>query len=81
MYITYEELRKIKHALPHGSVHLIAKQLNYKEQSIRNFFGAKKGNRIEATGIHRQPGPDGGIYYIEDSRVIDLAKSMINSQS
>ena len=42
MYITFNELRKIKHSLPTGSVKIIAKEVGTDEQSVRNYFGAKK---------------------------------------
>ena len=42
MNITFEELRRIKHALPTGSVKRIADELNIEEQTVRNYFGAKK---------------------------------------
>ena len=42
MYITFDELRDIKHKLPTGSVKLIAEKLNIDEQTVRNYFGASK---------------------------------------
>ena len=42
MYITFKELRNIKHSLPTGSVARIASELNIEEQTVRNYFGAKK---------------------------------------
>lgn len=78
MYITFDELRDIKHKLPTGSVKLIAEKLNIDEQTVRNYFGASKyedDNSIP--GIHIQPGPNGGIVHIEDTSILDLAKSLI----
>jgi hypothetical protein len=40
MNITFEELRRIKHALPSGSIARIAQELNLEEQTVRNYFGA-----------------------------------------
>ena len=81
MNITYEKLREIKHKLPTGSIKKIAAQLNLEEQTVRNYFGAKKYNDGEVAGVHIQPGPDGGIVHLDDSRIIDLAMSMIGSES
>jgi len=77
MYITFKELRDIKHSLPTGSVARIAQELNLEEQTVRNYFGAKKYEDGEIVGIQVQPGPDGGIVHIEDTRIFDLAKRII----
>ncbi len=58
MNITFKELRNIKHSLPTGSVRQIAKELDVEEQTIRNYFGAKKYNNGAIAGKHIQPGPD-----------------------
>ena len=42
MYITFKELRNIKHSLPTGSIARIANELKMEEQTVRNYFGAKK---------------------------------------
>jgi len=60
MNITFDELRRIKHALPTGSVSRIASELNIEEQTVRNYFGAKKYENGEVVGCHIEPGPEGG---------------------
>lgn len=77
MYITFKELRNIKHSLPTGSVSRIATELKIEEQTVRNYFGAKKykGGAIADLAVH--PGPDGGFVQIEDTRIIDLAKKIL----
>ncbi len=78
MYITFDELREIKHKLPTGSVKLIAEKLNIDEQTVRNYFGAAKyEDDSSIPGIHIQPGPNGGIVHIEDTSILDLAKALI----
>ncbi len=78
MYITFNELRKIKHSLPTGSVKRIAEELNTDEQSVRNYFGAMKyNNEGEIVGKHIQPGPDGGIVNLEDTTILDLARKIL----
>ncbi len=78
MYITFNELRKIKHSLPTGSVKKIAGELGVEEQAVRNYFGAQKyDNDGEMVGKHVQPGPNGGIVNLEDTKILDLAKKIL----
>lgn len=81
MNITFNELRKIKHSLPTGSISRMAKELNLDEQTIRNYFGAKKYENGAIVNEHVQPGPDGGIVYIEDTTILDLAKKILEENS
>ncbi len=78
MHITFEELRRIKHNLPTGSIHRIAETLNVEEQTVRNYFGASKYQNGGIVGKHIQPGPDGGFVLLEDTKILNLAKNMIN---
>jgi len=78
MNITFEELREIKHQLPTGSISKIANELDMDEQTVRNFFGAKKSEQGDIVGWHLQPGPHGGIMNIKDSTILDVAKRMIS---
>lgn len=78
MNITFEELRRIKHLLPTGSIKLIATEMNMEEQAVRNYFGANKYHDAdEIVNTHYQPGPDGGIVHLEDTRILDLANKII----
>ena len=79
MHISFKELRNIKHSLPTGSVAKIASQLEIEEQTVRNFFGAKKFDNGQSTGWHLQPGPDGGIMDIKDTTILEAAKKIIQS--
>ncbi len=81
MNITYDELREIKHRLPTGSISRIAKTLNLDEQTVRNYFGAKKYMDGSIVGKHIQPGPQGGIVSLEDTVILDLAKKIIQESS
>lgn len=78
--ITFSELRQIKHKLPEGSVKRIANELNISEQSVRNYFGAKKFEDQRIMGWHLQPGPKGGIIKINDTKILELAKNIINEE-
>lgn len=80
MHISFKELRDIKHQLPTGSVSKIASELNLKEQTVRNFFGAKKYDEGKVAQWHLQPGPDGGIMTINDTTILDVANRMIQEK-
>ncbi len=77
MNITFDELRRIKHALPTGSVSKIAAELNIEEQTVRNYFGAKKYENGEVVGCHIEPGPDGGIVHLDDDKIFKVAKRIL----
>ncbi len=77
MYITFQELRQIKHSLPTGSVKRIADDLNVEEQTVRNYFGAMKYKDGRIVGKHIQPGPDGGYVDLEDDTILKAARKII----
>lgn len=77
MNITFEELRRIKHSLPTGSIHRIAKELSIDEQTVRNYFGAGKYQEGQLVEWHREPGPGGGIVHLEDTTILDRALQII----
>ncbi len=77
MNITFSELRQIKHSLPTGSVSAIAQELGIDEQTVRNFFGAKKYENGQIVGKHIQPGPDGGIVALEDDTILKVARRIL----
>ncbi len=73
MNIWFNDLRRIKHSLPTGSVSRIANELHIEEQSVRNFFGSRHGGNQPLHGWHLEPGPNGGIVQVEDTTVLDAA--------
>ena len=77
MNITFEELRKIKHQLPTGSISKIANDLSLDEQTVRNYFGANKFSDGDFVGKHIEPGPNGGIVNIEDDQILTAAKKIL----
>ena len=79
MYITFNELRKIKDSLPHGSMKTIADKLNLSEDSVRNYFGGSNYNSGTCADIHVEQGPDGGVVQIQDSTILDMAKNILES--
>ncbi|HRO07760.1 MAG TPA: DNA-binding protein [Saprospiraceae bacterium] len=78
MNITFDELRRIKHALPTGSVSRLATELDMEEQTIRNYFGAKKYENGEIVGCHIEPGPDGGIVQLDNDIILNAAKRILS---
>ena len=80
MNITFNSLRRIKHALPTGSISRIASDLNLEEQTVRNYFGARKFNQGQIVDAHVQPGPDGGFVTLQDTKILEAAKQIINQQ-
>ncbi len=81
MNISFDELRRIKHQLPTGSIKKIADELNLEEQTVRNYFGASKFENGKIVGSHYQPGPNGGIVNIEDTTILDKAQRIIKEAS
>ena len=78
MNITFNELRKIKDNLPAGSIKVIADNLNISEDTVRNYFGADHYKTGDCVGIHLEQGPDGGIVSLDDTTILDMAKSMMH---
>ncbi len=78
MNITFSELRRIKHQLPTGSVSKIANELNITEQTVRNYFGAKKYDQGEIVDKHVRPGPNGGYVNLSDTAILDSATRILN---
>lgn len=75
--ITFNELRRIKDALPHGSMQKIADELGIEADTVRNYFGAKKFENGQGCGVHIEPGPDGGLVTLDDTTILEKAKEII----
>jgi predicted transcriptional regulator len=80
MNITFEELRRIKHALPTGSISRIASDLSVDEQTVRNYFGANKYKEGQIVEWHLEPGPNGGIVHLEDPTILNRALEILEQQ-
>jgi hypothetical protein len=76
--LTFNELRRIKDALPDGSIHRIADELDLKVETVRNYFGGANFREGKSVGIHMEPGPDGGIVVLDDTTILDLAYQILN---
>ncbi|MDR0660624.1 MAG: DNA-binding protein [Prevotellaceae bacterium] len=81
--ITFNELRRIKDSLPHGSMQRIADALDIAPDTVRNYFGATNFINGSVPGVHfEQGGPDGGIVAFDDPAILNMAKDIIKeSQS
>lgn len=77
MYITFNELRRIKDALPAGSMKTIANQLNVSEDTVRNYFGGSHYKEGESVGLRIEQGPDGGIVELVDDTILKLARAIL----
>lgn len=75
--ITFNELRKIKDALPSGSMHRIADELDMSVETVRNFFGGQNFKDGKSVGIHLELGPDGGLVMLDDTTVLDKALEIL----
>lgn len=75
--ITFNELRRIKDSLPHGSVQRIAKELNIDEDTVRNYFGGADYIHGKSIGFHAEQGPDGGVITLDDITILEKARKIL----
>ena len=78
--LTFNELRKIKDSLPHGSMHRIADELDLKVETVRNYFGGYNFKEGRSAGVHYEPGPDGGIVVLDDTTILEMAQTILAEQ-
>lgn len=79
--ISFNELRKIKDSLPDGSMHRIADELDMDVETVRNFFGGRNTKGGICVGLHTEPGPDGGLVSIDNTRVLDRALEILKEMT
>ena len=77
MYITFNELRRIKDMLPPGSMKAIADKLSISEDTVRNYFGATHYSHGESAGLRIEQGPDGGVVELMDETILTIAREML----
>ncbi len=75
--LTFNELRAIKDSLPDGTMHQIADEFNMDVETVRNYFGAQNHEDGFSAGLHTEPGPDGGLVYINNTTVLDRALEIL----
>lgn len=78
--ISFNELRRVKDALPSGSMQRIAKELGIEEDTVRNYFGGThfKVGEGKPQGIHLEPGPDGGLVILDDMTILQKARELLS---
>lgn len=81
MNITFNELREIKDRLPDGSIHRIAKQLDMNVETVWNYFGGYSHPEGRPIGVHVEGGAQGGVVSLDDTRILDLARQMIEERA
>ncbi len=67
---TFNALRKVKDLLPSGSMSKIAEELGIDADVVRSYFN---GTPADGLGVHIEPGPDGGIVSLDDTRILEVA--------
>lgn len=75
--VTYSDLRKVKDALPDGSMQQIAQKLQLNVETVRNFFGGHNFEEGECVGIHYVPGPNEGFVIVDDTTIWDEAWAIL----
>ena len=78
--ITFNELRRIKAALPSGSMAKIANELGLQKETVKNYFGGTDYKEGQSVGLHIEPGPDGGIVQLDDISILEVAQRMLDEQ-
>ncbi|MDD6211495.1 MAG: DNA-binding protein [Bacteroidales bacterium] len=78
--ISFNELRKIKDALPDGTIHRIADELGLKVETVRNYFGGYNFKDGRSCGVHIEEGSDGGVVALDDTTILDRALQIMQEQ-
>jgi predicted transcriptional regulator len=78
--ITFNELRRVKDALPSGSITKIATELGLEKETVRNYFGGHDYKDGKSCGVHIEPGPDGGLVMLDDTHILQLALDILDTQ-
>jgi predicted transcriptional regulator len=79
--LTFNELRDIKDRLPDGTIHNIAGELGVTVETVRNYFGGQNYKEGNSCGIHIEPGPGGGIVFLNDTFILERSLKIINEKS
>jgi predicted DNA-binding transcriptional regulator YafY len=79
--ITFNELRKIKDSLPDGSIKQMAQEFELSEETVRNYFGGANYTNGKAVGIHMEPGPNGGIVLLDDTKILERAQELAEKET
>jgi hypothetical protein len=80
MVLTFEELRKVKDSLPHGSIEKIAGDLHLDVQTVRNYFGSDHFSHDSFVGAHYEPGVHGGYVKLDNEQIYETAMKLIEQR-
>lgn len=75
--ITFNELRHIKDLLPHGSMEVIASELNITPDTVRNAFGGANYQAGVSVGLHVEQGPNGGLVHLDHPEILCCARKIL----
>ncbi|MDC1107316.1 DNA-binding protein [Prolixibacteraceae bacterium] len=75
--MTFNELRRIKDSLPDGTMSRIASELGITTATVRNYFGGSNWKDGTSVGIHLERGPGGGIVMLDDTTILNRAKTIL----
>lgn len=81
MVIPFEEFRKVKDRLPHGSIRKIAAKCSVDEETVRNYFGGTHYDTGHVTGIHFEKGINGGLVQIDDPTIFECARHLLDERA
>ncbi len=81
MNVTFEELRRVKHALPSGSITKLASEFNMDEDDVRNYFGGDHYKNGQIRAFHLESGYGGGVVHLEDTTIFDRAMQIIEAHT
>lgn len=79
--LTFDELRDLKASLPDGTMARIADELGLSVETVRNYFGGTNFEEGKPTGVHIEPGPNGGIVVLDDTTILDKALEILNEEA
>lgn len=71
---TFDRLREVKDKLPKGSSAVIAEELGLAADDVRDFFS---GTASGDSGYHLEPGPNGGIVTLDNTRILEVALRIV----
>ena len=77
-YITLDELRALKDALPHGAIESIAQSLAIPPEQVRAFLAAASLPGADPrAAIHAERGPAGGTLCAPHDDIIRAARNLL----
>lgn len=79
--ISFNDLRRIKDQLPPGASQMIADKLGFSVERVRNYFGGQHyQGKSDVSGIHYEPGPDGGSVLLDNTLILETALEIIEKE-